>query len=404
MITAMPRDTKTKFQGVYARHSKHCRVETGGQRCNCSPSYWGKVWDRSQQKMVKTPYLQTVGAARNARNDMLRELQDGNVISTGGLRLLEARERFVTAAREGKALNKRGQRYKPSAIDNIEQSIRKHVEPTLKHKRLRDIRRGDVQAVIDDLAPRLSGSRVRNVVNSLRALYAWAQDRDLAAHDPAQRVRLPAMNATPVDRVATPTEFTRLLEVLDDKDALVYALAAYASARNQQTRRLDWAQVDLDAFAWVELGAEWEAAKYEASHRVVPTVQPLKQLLRRVWLEQGRPATGLVVGPMMRSKTGLVSMAQIQHRADAAWDAAHLERITFQECRHTCATWLDAAGVSPRIASYWMGHAIPRAQLGAAAITLQRYTHTLPDDVARACDQLSTYLTASKWKDQVMSR
>lgn len=396
MIPTMPRDTKTKFQGVYARHKKSCRLDAGGQRCNCTPSYWGKVWDQAQHRAVKTPLLGSATAARNARTDMLRELELGAIHVTGGLRLKEARERFVGAAREGKVLNKNGRRYKPTAVDNIEISIRKHVEPTLGQKRLATIRRGDVQAIIDELAPVLSGSRVRNIVNSLRALYAWAQDRDMAAHDPAQRVRLPAMNATPITRVATPAEFAQMLSLLKDKDALVYALAAYAGARNQQTRRLQWTDIDLENFESVELGVEWEAAKYDASHRVVPTVPALKFLLRRVWLAAGQPTSGLVIAPRVSRKSGLVSIAQVQHRADPIWKAAKLERITPQECRHSCATWLDAAGVSPRIASQWMGHAVPKHQPGAAVITLARYTHALPDDVTRARDQLATYLSTAE--------
>lgn len=55
---------------------------------------------------------------------------------------------------------------------------------------------------------------VRGIVNSLRALYRFAQDRELADHDPAQHVRLPASTAKPRDRVATPAEFARLIAAL----------------------------------------------------------------------------------------------------------------------------------------------------------------------------------------------
>jgi hypothetical protein len=66
-----------------------------------------------------------------------------------------------------------------------------------------------------------------------------------------------------------------------------------------------------------------------------------------------------------------------------------------QECRHTAATWLDAAGVSPKVSSVLMGHATPQRQPGAAQITLERYTHTLPEDVERARQQLADYLATS---------
>lgn len=145
--------------------------------------------------------------------------------------MTEARQQFVAAAREGRALNKRGRRYKPTAIDNIGISLKTHVEPRLGRRRITDVRRGDVQAIVDELAPIRSGSRVRSVVNSLRALHRWAQHRDLASHDPARHVELPAMDPTPIDRVASPAEFAELLAALPTADAVAYALAGYGMGR-----------------------------------------------------------------------------------------------------------------------------------------------------------------------------
>jgi hypothetical protein len=48
-------------------------------------------------------------------------------------------------------------------------------------------------------------------------------------------------------------------------------------------------EVDLKVGA-IEWGVEWEARKYGASRRVVPTVPPLLAMLKRAYLEQGRPA------------------------------------------------------------------------------------------------------------------
>jgi hypothetical protein len=50
------RDTKTRFQGVFARHQQACRVSAGGdpRACNCTPSYYGVVWDRAARKQRKT--------------------------------------------------------------------------------------------------------------------------------------------------------------------------------------------------------------------------------------------------------------------------------------------------------------------------------------------------------------
>ena len=245
--------------------------------------------------------MPTAEAARNARADLAKTLERGEAPVTNAVRLREARERFVAAAREGKALNKHGHRYKPRAIDNVDESLRLHVEPVLGHKRLSDIRRGDVQAIVDELAPKLSGSRVRSIVNAVRSLYRWAQDRDFAGHDPAALVRLPAMDATPIERVASPAEFADLLAALPLEKALPYALAGYGMGRRAQIVRLCWQDVDLKVGA-IEWGLEWEARKYEASRRVVPTVPPLLAMLKRAYLEQGRPSGKQRVCPPGASK------------------------------------------------------------------------------------------------------
>jgi hypothetical protein len=46
----------------------------------------------------------------------------------------------------------------------------RHVPDRLACRRLGDVRRGDLQQLVDDLTRRLSGSRVRSVVNALRSL------------------------------------------------------------------------------------------------------------------------------------------------------------------------------------------------------------------------------------------
>ncbi|HEY2438047.1 MAG TPA: hypothetical protein VGH93_12765, partial [Solirubrobacteraceae bacterium] len=291
----MPKDTRTRFQGVYARHQQRCRVHDGG-RCNCKPSYYGVAYDRVQRKPVRTRRQPTVDAAKNARSDLEAMLDRGEAPATRGLRLTEAREQFVKAAREGRALNKHGRRYKKKAIDVIEGRLKHDVEPALGGRRITDIRRGDAQAIVDNLTPVASGSSVRGVVNSLRALYTWAEDRDLVSHNPAARVKLPAMNASPIERIASPAEFASLLAALETADALAYALAGYGMARAEQIRRARWRDVDLKLGA-IELGVDPDARKSDAARRVVPAVPPLHALLRRAYFEAGRPDDGQLLCP-----------------------------------------------------------------------------------------------------------
>jgi integrase len=403
-----PRDTSTRFPGVYARHRRSC---PGGSSCQCSPSYYGLVWDPATGTRRRTRRFPTATEARNARSDLIEGVRRGvnPPGAAGGPRLREARERFVEAARDGIALNKWGRHYRPKAVTDLQSSLNRLPEEFVR-RRMSDIRRGDVQRLIDELVGEgLSGSRIRSIVNALRSLYHWAEDRELSDHDPAARVRLPAMNAKPRERVATPAEFAELLDVLSRPmpkekrnrvsrtaedglpDALPWALAGYATARLQEVRTLDWRDVDLKLGA-IELAADEEGRKPGGSWRVVPMVKPLRALLRRAWIAQGRPRSGKVCPPRRASASGLLSLDQLQKNVVTRWEALGLEPIRLHEARHTTATWLDHAGVSPKVASQLMGHKTPEHQPGAAPITLERYTHTLPGELERARDQLDSFL------------
>ena len=195
-------------------------------------------------------------------------------------------------------------------------------------------------------------------------------------------------------RNATRAEFAKLLDALEIEDALPYALAAYAMGRRAQIQRLRWRDVDLRIGA-IEWGIEHEARKSRAAQRVVPTVKPLRTLLKRAWIRQGRPAGDHLVCPPRRAKaTGFLHTGGLTGRATDAWKDAKLQPIGLHECRHTAATWLDAAGVSPKVASVLMGHAIPDRQPGAASITLARYTHVMPDATETARKLLDEWLAA----------
>jgi integrase len=344
----VPKDTITRFQGVYARHRVGCAIGTGG-RCNCKPSYWGKAWDQASNKHCKTKFQASPSAARDARNDLKERLRTGMGPASSTMRVEEAIEAFLEAAEAGLALNKHGRRYKPSAIRDLRGSLENHVEPTLGTVRLREVHRADVQSIVDLLTLDKSGSRVRSVVNAIHSLYSWAQRRELANHDPASRVRLPAIDATPRDRVATVSEMAVLLDALDVADALPFALAVYVTARRAEIRHAKVEDVDLDC-----LGVDDRGRKSRAAQRAVPIVKPLASMLRRELMRRGRPDGTALLCPGHKPggrNSGMFSFEALQARADATWQPRHKdgtpngpkvgERITAHECRHTCASWLE---------------------------------------------------------------
>jgi integrase len=383
----VPKDTKTRFQAVYARHQKGCAVERSG-KCSCSPSYWGKVWDRSRARVVKTTRLPTPSEAAQARADLIESLRRGITPASTTIRVGKMIDLFLEAAESGVALNKHGRRYKPSAIRDLRGCLINNVKPVLGAKRAGDVRRADCQRLVDGLSGK-SGSRVRSIVNAIRSLYRWAQDREIVQHDPAALVRLPAMDATPRDRVASVSEMAELLDALPILDALPFALAAYATARRGEIRHLQLDDVDL-RLAVIYLGADENGRKSRAAQRAVPIVRPLASILRRAAMAR-KPTESDLLCPGEKPggrNSGMLSFEALQTRSDDAWETAKLKRITAHECRHTAISWLDAAGVRQKVISQLAGHAL---QHEGAHVT-ERYTHTLPGDFERAGQQLDVYL------------
>ena len=75
----------------------------------------------------------------------------------------------------------------------------------------------------------------------------------------------------------------------------------------------------------------------------------------------------------------------VRARALRAWKAAGLEPLTPHEARHTCATYLAAAGLSHKEVQTAMGHADIRT-------TLNLYAKAVPGWEQDAAAKLDAYL------------
>jgi hypothetical protein len=110
-------------------------------------------------------------------------------------------EEFIMAAEGGWARNRSGRRYRPSALRDVRGILRHHVGKELGERPLRDVRRSDIQALIDRLvAEQLSESRIRSVISAIRALYGYAIEQGHLELSPADGLKIPQSGvATPKD-------------------------------------------------------------------------------------------------------------------------------------------------------------------------------------------------------------
>jgi hypothetical protein len=113
----------------------------------------------------------------------------------GGITVGVASADFLRAAERGSARDRYERRFSDDAVRELRWCLTGHVADRLGTKDLTQVHRRDVEAIVDELATEgISRRRLRAVVKSLRALYDYAIERDLARHNPAERVALPDEN------------------------------------------------------------------------------------------------------------------------------------------------------------------------------------------------------------------
>jgi integrase len=391
------RVTRTDWPCVEVRHKVQCRAVAGG-RCRCKPGYVARVWDPQRRRPVQSPTFRSAREAVAWQREARTAFKHGKSLPVPRVKVNEAIERFLAAIEAGAALNKRGKPYKQSAVRTIESALKGRIEQELGSLLLDEVRRRHVQTLVDEMVTeKLSGSRVRNVLNALRSLYTYAIARDLAQNSPTAHILLPALDENPRDRIATPREFQELLRALEPADALPFALAGYATARSQEILNLTWAEVDWKA-GMIQLAEQEAYAKSDAARRPFPLIPLLRRILQAEWTRQGRPGKWHLVCPGRKPggrNSGKLSTSALYARADKAWDAHELAHIRLHESRHTASSWMRAAGIDLKTRSVLMGHASTASTDGGrGSITDDRYTHLLPGDLENAGKQLAAYVTA----------
>ncbi len=371
-------------EGIEVHHKKACRSRAG-RRCNCQPSFRAKATTPAGR--VTSPRFPTLAAARNWRADTLAAVNAGSFIPPTTVTVREAAETFIEGAREGTILSRKGAPYRPSVVRDYRADLRRHVLPALGNRRLSDVRRGDVQRLVDDLVARgLAPSTVRNAIDPLRRIFDRAVKRDLVPFSPCQHLEMPRGTGRR-ERVASRDEARALVAALPESERAIWATALFAGLRMSELRALRWCDVDLKAPAirvtrsWDDVEGPMEGGKTLAAVRTVAMIDELRPILVSHQLATGRRGEDLVFG---RTATVAATRTTIRSRALRAWKAAGLTAIAPHECRHTFGSMFAAAGVDTGERQRQMGH--------TSSAMMDRYTHGLDGSVAAAGHRLQAWL------------
>jgi integrase len=380
--------TRTLPPGISLRHSRSC----GGDPCNCTPTFATFVFDRRSHTKIKKTFA-TLKEAKAWRAAATTHVNEGRQIARSRMTLRDAAEAWLAGAEAEPptVLTRSGKSYKPSVLRGYRHDLEQHILRDLGAVRLSDVRRGDLQALVDRMIGRgLSGSKVRNAIVAVRVVYRHAIERDLVAVNPTIDLRVPN-GSKPRERAASAAEAADLLAALPADLRPIYATAFYAGLRRGELRGLRWDDVDLAAglihvrHGWDDYAGEIDPKSAKGT-RLVPIVAVLRDYLAE--LKAATDGREFVFA----SKHGQpFTPSNIRRRAAAAWDAENIKRaerkqsplvpIGLHECRHTFVSLMADAGLSLERIGDYVGH--------SSTYMVDRYRHLLAgheDETRRLVD------------------
>lgn len=235
------------------------------------------------------------------------------------------------------------------------------------------------------LGSMVTAGRARSTVArrgaAVRAFFAWAHERDLIGHDPAERL-VAARGAGSLPSALEVGDVARLVDL---------ARSEAEAGRPESVR--DWALVEMLYATGVRVGElvgvdvddvdrvdrTLRVLGKGAKERVVPfgvpaalAIESYLSSARPTLVRHGAGTAALMVG----TRGGRLDQRRAREVVHRLARAAGVEDIAPHALRHTAATHLLQGGSDLRSVQELLGH--------ASLATTQRYTHVTPDRLRRS--------------------
>ncbi len=278
----------------------------------------------------------------------------------------------------------------PRTLANYRLQVERHIAPTLGGVRLRDLSPAHVQRLVRAKSDSgLSPASVRYLHAVLRRALKQAVRWGLAPRNAAEAVDLPKLVRKEA-RALSPEEASRFLRACrGERLEALYIVALTCGLRQGEILGLKWEDVDLER-GTLRVRRQIQRMRDGSGLAFLPLKNPegrrevalgplAVSALRRHRAHQSEEK--LMLGSLYRDLglvfatghgTPLESSNLVGRSFKPLLRRAGLPNIRFHDLRHTCATLMLGAGLSPKVAQERLGHS-------DVSVTMGIYSHVTPE-------------------------
>lgn len=229
-----------------------------------------------------------------------------------------------------------------------ERILNKDVLPRWGHIKAKDITRGDLIALLDDLVDRGAPIMANRTLATVRKMFNYAMERSILETSPCVAVKAPGKE-TQRDRVLSEEEIRTFWAALDGINAslairCVLKLQLVTAQRKGEVVAAEWSEIAGD---WWTIPAE--KAKNGLAHRV-----PLSALARAVLEEIPRLGERYLFPSRSDGKPLLDT--SVDHAVQKHREAFGIPHFTPHDLRRTAASHMAAMGISRLVLSKILNH------------------------------------------------
>ena len=235
--------------------------------------------------------------------------------------------------------------------------VRADLIPVLGDRKIVDVRRQDIQAVVRRVLDRNAEIMANRTLVIVRTLFQWAVEQGWIDTNPAAGVSLPARERSRT-RSLSSSEIERLWTALDgtgSAGADAIKLLLLTGQREMEVIGARWSEIDFETALWTLPAHEPGRSKKRQAPHLVPLSPAAIAILRK---RRSETDGDFVFPGRSRTNASCASPVMLDRMKERLAPAlSDMDPWRIHDLRRTVRTGLSELGVAPHVAELVIGHA-----------------------------------------------